>query len=151
MYVADFHRDSGTVLVRTSKAGKVRRIELTAEGLEFFQEITAGRAGIEFLFHRDGAPWGKSHQQRPLTDACGTGKVIPAASFHTLRHTYASLMVMDSVPLMVVARNLGHADTRMVEKHYGHLATSYVREAIRAASPLGIVDAVEVVPIAGAR
>jgi hypothetical protein len=39
----------------------------------------------------------------------------------------------------------------MVEKHYGHLATSYVREAIRAASPLGIVDAVEVVPIAGAR
>jgi integrase len=65
-------------------------------------------------------------------------QVIPAASFHTLRHTYASLMVMDSVPLMVVARNLGHADTRMVEKHYGHLATSYVREAIRAAKPLGI-------------
>ena len=59
-------------------------------------------------------------------------------------------MVMDSVPLMVVARNLGHADTRMVEKHYGHLATSYVREAIRAASPLGIVDAGKVVPIAGA-
>jgi hypothetical protein len=36
--------------------------------------------------------------------------------------------------LMVVARNLGHADTRMVEKHYGHLATSYVREAISALS-----------------
>jgi hypothetical protein len=47
-------------------------------------------------------------------------------------------MVMDGVPLLVVARNLGHADTRMVEKHYGHLATSYVREAIRAATPLGI-------------
>jgi len=36
----------------------------------------------------------------------------------------------DGAPLMVVARNLGDADTRMVEKHYGHLATSYVREAI---------------------
>ena len=54
-------------------------------------------------------------------------------------------------PLMVVARNLGHADTRMVEKHYGHLATSYVREAIRAAKPLGIGRAAKVVPIAGAR
>jgi integrase len=151
MHVADFHRDSGTLLVRTSKAGKVRHIELTAEGLDFFQEITAGRAGSEFLFHRDGAPWGKSHQQRPLADACRAAKVTPSAAFHTLRHTYASLMVMDSVPLMVVARNLGHADTRMVEKHYGHLATSYVREAIRAAKPLGIGDSAKVVPLAGAR
>jgi integrase len=151
LHVADFHRDSGTVLVRTSKAGKVRHIELTAEGLDFFKEITAGRAGIEFLFHRDGVTWGKSHQQRPLTEACRVGKVTPAASFHTLRHTYASLMVMDAVPLMVVARNLGHADTRMVEKHYGHLATSYVREAIRAAKPLGIGDTTTVVPIARAR
>ncbi len=46
-------------------------------------------------------------------------------------------MVMDGVPLMVVARNLGHADTRMVEKHYGHLATSYIRQAIRSAKLLG--------------
>jgi len=151
LHVADFHRDSGTVLVRTSKAGKVRHIELTAEGLDFFREITAGRAGIELLFHRNGAPWGKSHQQRPLVEACRVAKIRPAASFHTLRHTYASLMVMDSVPLMVVARNLGHTDTRMVEKHYGHLATSYVREAIRAAKPLGIGDAANVVPISGTR
>ena len=56
MRVADFHRDSGTVVVRTSKAGKVRHIELTAEGLTFFAEVTAGRAGSEVLFHRDGAP-----------------------------------------------------------------------------------------------
>jgi integrase len=151
MHVADFDRDSGTVLVRTSKAGKVRHIELTAEGLEFFQEITAGRAGSEFLFHRGGGAWGKSHQQRPLADACQAAKINPAASFHTLRHTYASLMVMDAVPLMVVAHNLGHADTRMVEKHYGHLSTSYVREAIRTAKPLGIGGSANVVPIAAAR
>jgi hypothetical protein len=36
---------------------------------------------------------------------------------------------------MVVAKNLGHADTRMVEKHYGHLAPSYVADAIRAGAP----------------
>jgi predicted transcriptional regulator len=60
-------------------------------------------------------------------------------------------MVMDGVPLMVVARNLGHADTWMVEKHYGHLAPSYMREAIRAAKPLGIGEAAKVVPMAGAR
>jgi len=81
MHVADFHRDSGTVLVRTSKAGKVRHIELTAEGLEFFNEITAGRAGGEPLFHRNGTTWGKSHQQRPLTDACRVAKITPLLHF----------------------------------------------------------------------
>jgi integrase len=151
MNVTDFHSDSGTLLVRTSKAGRVRHIELTAEGLEFFEQITAGRASTEPLFHRDGAPWGKSHQQRPLAEASRAAKVSPTASFHTLRHTYASLMVMDAVPLMVVARNLGHADTRMVEKHYGHLATSYIREAIRSAKPLGIGEPPNIVPLAGAR
>src|SRR5712671_409599 len=70
---------------------------------------------------------GKSQQQRPLVEACHAATVTPAISFHTLRHTYASLMVMDGVPLIVVARNLGHSDTRMVEKHYGHLTSSYIR------------------------
>src|SRR3954451_24998191 len=92
MHVADFHRDSGTLLVPTSKAGKVRHIELTAEGLDFFNEITAGRVGNELLFNRDSVPWGKSHQQRPLVDASRIAKITPASSFHTLRHTYASLM-----------------------------------------------------------
>ena len=59
----------------------------------------------------------------------------PPASFHVMRHTWASLAVMAGGPLMVVARNLGHSDTRMVEKHYGHLAPSYVSDAIRAAAP----------------
>jgi len=39
------------------------------------------------------------------------------------------------MPLMLVAKNLGHTDTRMVEKHYGHLAPDYVADAIRAGAP----------------
>ena len=42
---------------------------------------------------------------------------------------------MNRAPLPVVAANLGHADTRMCEKHYAHLAPSYVAQAIRAAAP----------------
>ena len=55
--------------------------------------------------------------------------------FHGLRHSWASLAVMASMPLMVVARQLGHADTRMVEKHYGHLAPDFVNQAIRTGAP----------------
>ena len=42
---------------------------------------------------------------------------------------------MAGVPLLVVAKNMGHADTRMVEKHHGHLAPSYIVDAIRAGAP----------------
>ena len=48
---------------------------------------------------------------------------------------------MNGVPLLVVAKNLGHADTRMVESHYGHLAPSYIADAIRAGAPrFGMVE-----------
>ncbi len=58
---------------------------------------------------------------------------------------------MNGVPLMVIARNLGHVDTRMVEKHYGHLASSYITEAIRASAPrfAGAATASSVLPMRG--
>ena len=52
-----------------------------------------------------------------------------------LRHTWASLTIMAGAPLMVVAQNLGHRDTRMVELHYGHLAHSFVADTIRRTAP----------------
>ena len=48
-------------------------------------------------------------------------------------------MAMQGVPMGVIAAAMGHADTRMTEKHYAHLAPSYVAEMIRANLPkLGI-------------
>jgi hypothetical protein len=70
-----------------------------------------------------------------MREAVAPARITPPISFHGLRHTWASLAAMNRVPLLVVAQNLGHTDTRMVEKHYGHLAPSYVAEAIRAGAP----------------
>jgi integrase len=133
---ADFNSDSGTVHVRTSKSGKGRHIVLNDEGAALFKSIATGKPGDALLLVKaDGSQWGKSHQARPMADGCARARIVPAASFHILRHTWASLAVMAGAPLMVVARNLGHADTRMVERHYGHLAPSYIADAIRAAAP----------------
>ena len=134
--VHDFNPDAGTLAVRQSKSGKPRHIVLTDEGRAFFQELVAGRDGSEVMIRKaDGEPWGASHQLRPVAEAVTRAKIKPAISFHGLRHTWASHAVMNGVPLMVVARNLGHADTRMVEKHYGHLAPSFITEAIRKNAP----------------
>ena len=67
------------------------------------------------------------------------------------RHTHASLLAMRRVPMGVIAAQLGHQDTRMTEKHYAHLAPSYVADTIRTHFPvLGIGDKITVVPISTA-
>ena len=37
--------------------------------------------------------------------------------------------------LIALARNRGHADTRMVEKHYGHLSDQYMRDQVARFAP----------------
>ena len=134
--VSDFNPDSGTIAIRQSKSGKPRHVILTEEGASYFGSITAGRAGSTFLFLKENADiWKPSHQKQPMSDANERAKIDPPINFHGLRHTWASHAVMNGVPLIVVAKNLGHSDTRMVEKHYGHLAPSYVADAIRAGAP----------------
>ena len=138
---SDINLDSGTVHIRTSKSGKGRHAVLTEEGIEFFRSLMAGRSGQDrLLLKADGSKWLKSHQHRPMRATCQRARIEPPANFHCLRHTFASLTLMNGAPLMVVARNLGHADTRMVERHYGHLAPSYVADAIRAAAPRFGID-----------
>jgi integrase len=147
--IHDFNADAGTVTIRKSKSGEVRHVVLTEDGIAFFREHSAGHAGSELIF-RDagGSAWKASEQARPMREACKRTKIKPAISFHILRHTWASHAVMKGVPLMVVAKNLGHADTRMVEKHYGHLAPSFITDAIRAGAPrYGIAAGKRVVPL----
>lgn len=134
--VSDFNHDSGTLAVRVSKGGKPRHIILTKAGVQFFQDLTRDRAGSETLFVKDnGHAWRASHQAEPTAKANAKAGVHPPINFHGLRHTWASHAVMNGIPLMIVAKNLGHSDTRMVEKHYGHLAQSYVANEIREKAP----------------
>ena len=136
LQVHDFNPDTDTLAIRTSKSGKARHVVLTEEGAAFFKQICAGRPGhATMLLRADGQPWGRAQQSPLMRAACKHAKITPAINFHGLRHTWASLAAMAGVPLMVMAKNLGHRDTRMVEMHYGHLAPSYVADAIRAGAP----------------
>jgi integrase len=142
----DFNPDSGTLAIRLSK-GKVRHVVLTDEARAAFAGWRLGRASADLVFLRaDGQPWGTSHQKRPLEEASFRAKIVPAVTFHILRHTHGSHLAMNGVPMGVIAAQLGHADTRMTEKHYAHLAPSYVADTIRANFPvLGIADRGQVI------
>ena len=85
MIVSDFNPDSGTVHIRTSKAGRARHVVLNGEGRTLFERLTTGRAGDHLISTKaDGTMWGKSHQHRPLKTACERAKILPALDFHSL-------------------------------------------------------------------
>jgi integrase len=142
MRTPDFNAVARTITVRFSKAGKARHIALNDEGNKLFASMTADIAPGDLVFKRaDGNKWGVSHQQRPLIEAFKAANLLPTASFHILQHTYASALAMKGVPMGVIAAQLGHSDTRMTEKHYAHLAPSYISNTVRTMLPdFGIID-----------
>jgi integrase len=83
-----------------------------------------------------------------MREACKRASISPAIGVHALRHSWASQAVMGGMPLLLVAENLGHSDTRMVEKHYGHLTDDYRDEMFAKHAPrLGTVETTNVVPM----
>ena len=134
--VGDYDVGSATIFISESKSGKTRHIPLSAEGSDLFDEMTAGRARDDRLFLREnGTPWGRYHQKKPLKVANERASIDPPATFHMLRHTYASLLAQEGVSLQVISEALGHSETRITEQHYAHLQPSYVAETIRASLP----------------
>lgn len=132
----DFDPISKTLLIRISKSNKPRRISLNDEGVRFFNNQTSGKHREQNIFLRkDGEKWNKSHQSRLMIEASKNAQINPVISFHILRHTYASQLVMRGVSLSVIASQLGHSDTRTCERHYAHLCPSHISDVIQANMP----------------
>jgi integrase len=149
----DFNGETETIHITKSKSGKKRDIALDVEGAAFFRALAAGKPRTAFLLTRDdGQPWSASDQSRLMTRACRAASIEPAIGIHILRHTIASRMAKAGVSMTMIAAHLGHANTRMTEKHYAHLAPSHVAETIRRLTPaLGIGDATNIVPMEAKR
>jgi hypothetical protein len=134
--VADYNADVGTLIVRIAKGGQMRHVTLTEEASAFVDRLAVGRAPQDPLLRRDdGRAWKRAEQVRPMREACARAGIVPAVGFHVQRHTHGSLLAMRAVPMAVIARQLGRADTRMTEKHYAHLAPNYVADTIRETFP----------------
>lgn len=153
MTVGDFDPNSGTVLVRETKAGHSRHVHLVSWARAFFEGLTAGRKRTEVLFTREAfadmrridpdsrqavpkvsREWRASEQKRLIKEACDAAE-LPRMGFHQLRHSYASALVAAGMPLAYVAKLTGHADTRMLERHYAHLAPSDLTRSLEALAP----------------
>lgn len=130
MTVGAFNERTGQLFITPSKSGKARHIPVNAAGAELFKSLTLGRPADAPMFTKDGAPWGKNHQQRPILLACKAAKIVPPVRFHELRHTYASTLAQAGADLLTISKLLGHADTRITARHYAHLCDRTLAQAV---------------------
>lgn len=130
--VGDFDKRAKTLTLRETKNGKPRHVALTPEGLRLFSALAAGREREAWmLLTAAGTAWTQANHNRPLRAACAAAGIKPHASFHILRHSFASRLAMRGVSLHVIGEHLGHSDTRITQRHYAHLAPSYVADTVR--------------------
>src|SRR5712691_12645240 len=89
----------------------------------------ANRLGLVFT-RSDGGPLDGTvvtHQFHRLLDRAG----IPQRRFHDLRHSYATLLLVQDVPARVVMEILGHSQISLTMNTYTHVLPELNRAAAR--------------------
>lgn len=82
--------------------------------------ITTKKESVRFVFlnGKSGQPWYDHSVRRWFTGLLKRAKLRHRGP-NQCRHTFASQMLSNHVPLEWIARQLGHFDTSMIKKHYG--------------------------------
>ncbi len=115
------------LLDNKTKTGKRREIPINATLRDVLQSITR-RLDVTYVFFDTAT--GKPYQgvDRSFNTACRKAG-IRDFHFHDLRHTFASLLVMNGVDIQTVAKLLGHSNLTMTLR-YAHLAPSHLVKAV---------------------
>ena len=119
-----------------------RDVRLDTDAQAWFQKFVEGRSREELMFERlpikrrarkellkDWDGWATGDQRTPMKKAVAAAG-IARVTFHELRHSYASNLLNGGLSLKFLAKQLGHADTRMVDLYYGHIAEDAMHEAM---------------------
>jgi integrase len=114
--------------IDTPKNGRTREVPLSDETIRALKAHRHLRGEFVFcdgagkLLTRDACKW-------PLWAACKRAG-LRLIGWHTLRHTFASHLVMRGAPLKAVQELLGHSDITMTMR-YAHLSADARRDAVQ--------------------
>ena len=131
--------EQGILTIPLSKSGKTRHVILSESAIAIVGGLSSWTHS-PFLFPSPLIP-GQAMQGRnfvvkiyePALKQAG----IEGATWHTLRHTFASRAVMAGVDIRSVQELMGHS-TIIMTMRYAHLSPSHLRTAVNKAS-LGVI------------
>jgi integrase len=131
----DVDLPKGLLTVRDTKNGRTRHACMTAEVKAMLSRRERGAPDALVFPARDG---GRRKEMTPTFDHvvrdlglnAGVADPRDKVVFHTLRHTFASWLVMKGVDLYTVKELLGHSTITMTQR-YAHLAPDALHRAVK--------------------
>lgn len=118
------------VTLRKTKAGKPRRVPIFDSVLVVLKEMKLQRAGSPYLW--PGKTPNKHLTQpsirKPFKQAVERAGLSKELRLHDLRHTFASLFLIDGGDIFKLSRILGHHSVVVTERTYAHLKKSAFEE-----------------------
>lgn len=117
------HATNGKVYINEPKTvNGIRSITIPSELAEALIQFSDGG---EYVFHNKfGNVWNTNNVERAwrnILDYAG----LPRKHFHALRHTHATQLLANHVPLIEVSRRLGHSKPSVTLDLYGHAVPGY--------------------------
>lgn len=123
--------DGGLIDLGLAPGGKGRAVVPIAARLRPVLEQARAAATCPYVVEHAG---GQVASVKTGTRAAARRADLPGVTPHILRHTAATWMAIASVPMVEIARLLGHADSRTTERVYAKHTPDYLRRAIEALS-----------------
>lgn len=140
--------ERGILTIPHSKSGRTRHIPLSEGALSI---LKSSRSWIDspYLFpspRTTGQPRdGRAFMVKVYLPALKKASV-EGVTWHTLRHTFASRLVMNGVDLRTAQELMGHSTINMTTR-YAHLSPTHLRKAVNKAS-LGSLSAISTATVA---
>jgi integrase len=126
------------LFVPASKNGASRHIPLNADAIAAFKELyrRKSREGAIFVAQRSSE---RLLSPRHWFEDAITKAGIPNFTWHDIRHTFASRLVMAGVDLRTVAELMGHKRIQMTMR-YAHLAPAHKLDAVEKLSSFNAME-----------
>jgi integrase len=113
----------GTVTTPKTK-GSVRMVDVPQTVLTTLRAYQASKKGADadYLFQTaEGSPVDPDNLDKRIFKPLVERAKLPGVGLHTLRHTFASLLINAGESIKYVSRQLGHASIHITADTYGHL------------------------------
>jgi integrase len=124
----DFRRNQLSVIAAFAKAGETRAVPLNSRAREVLMRLKAQSRSAFVFAKSNGQPY--KSMDKLFTRACkDAGLAGTGLSLHSLRHTFASRLVMAGVDTRTVQQLGGWRDLSLVQR-YSHLSPGHCTEAI---------------------
>jgi site-specific recombinase XerD len=122
-------RDRMVLRIINGKGGKDRNAVLSIKTLAILAEYWRAYRPTEYLFegYTKGKPLTKRRYQDYVVQAARKAGVVKHVTPHTLRHSFATHLLEDGVPLRVIQDMLGHANVTTTTI-YTHVSSDLLRK-----------------------